>query len=217
MGFWQFVAGNVLAGSVVALVVALIALFLTGRYAAQREDAQLRQARDLASAAALYRVHGQFFKAWKAWDYHSRPIVPFGYAPCPPEAQRHSEILADAAAAEGDYESLVVRISLEHDLAVEEQAAMWCLRFALKQLRYAIRVNKPFHRWRGDTHGRQGLDGGFREYQAFKTLIPIVASILVEGDRGGPGADRGTRSAALREVTGSGETFTCHPPVCRAH
>jgi hypothetical protein len=145
--------------------------------------------------------------------------------------QRHSELVGEAATAEGGYESFIIRIVLEHDLSKDQRAALWCLRFALKELRYAVRDSKPLNWWRSDFRA----DDGYREYQAFKGLVPIVVRILIEpGPRSTwsgrfkglasrlarilaksrqPSTRPGSsdRATALREVTGDGKVFTGSP------
>ena len=58
MGFWPGIAAQVIAGSIIALVVAVL---VTNRYAAKRAKAQAHRERDMAAAAEFYRTHGAFF------------------------------------------------------------------------------------------------------------------------------------------------------------
>ncbi len=117
-----------------------------------------------------------------------------------PGDEQVAGLLADAAAAEGGYESLMVRIALEHDLTRDEQAAAWCLRFAFKQLRYAVRENRPLQWWRSDFRNEPQVSSGYREYLAFKSLVPRVARILVEARKPAPGAsDRQPRCHLRRD------------------
>ncbi len=68
MDFWE-IASNALAGCVVAGVAAFLAWRVTEGYASAQEEEQARNQRNLAAAEELYTVDGQFFAAWKAWDY----------------------------------------------------------------------------------------------------------------------------------------------------
>lgn len=57
----------------------------------------------------------------------------------PVSDERLSELIWEAAAVERDYEVFTIRVVLEHDLSEDQKAALWCLRFPLKELRYAMR------------------------------------------------------------------------------
>jgi hypothetical protein len=219
MDFWHTVASNVLSGVAVALVVAGLAWGLTDRYTAKRERAAAWQERDLRAAADLYRVHGQFFSAWKTWNYH---FTRDGTARALDDPRR-SEIVEVAAQAEGGFESFFLRVALEHDLTTNQEAAMWCLRFAFKELRYAIRKDRPLGWWRSDTHkvGPSGnnsetLGRGYRDYQCIKKLLSTVTEILVEGqDRdGGEGYQR--RAGAARRINGDGAAYLTEPRFSQA-
>jgi hypothetical protein len=214
MGFWDEFGAQALAGLVLAIVAVIAAKFFTDRYAAAREAEQARRERDLAAAADLYQVLGKFFAAWKVWDYHSRrPGLRASL-------ERHSELVAEAAVAEGGCESFIMRMVLEHDLSKTQKEALWCLRFALKELRRAIRDDKPLNWWRSDTHHDDDEDG-YREYQAFKGLVPIVVRILtvpskrstrrrwwnIRRARQTTQPSEDDRATALKAVTGNGEEF----------
>jgi hypothetical protein len=214
MGFWGTFGAEALAGIAVAIAAVFLAWRFTDRYAAKRETERARRERDLAAAADLYQVLGKFFAAWKVWDFHSRDP---GQGASP---ERLSELVADAAVAEGGCESFITRVVLEHDLSRDQKEALWCLRFALKELRRAIRDNEPLTWWRSENiHG--DADEGFRAYQAFKEITPIVVRILTQPSQRSTWRSRwstwrsrrsthpseGDRGAALKEVTGDGDVF----------
>lgn len=194
---WNKVAENVTSGAVVALMSALLAVGLIGKYTAKREGERARRERNLAAAAELYRVHGVFFAAWKAWSVY---LDDGGAKP-----ERRSAILDQAVTAEGGYESLVVRIALEHDLSADQQAVLWSLRIALKRLRGSIGANDRLLWWRSDIRSGPLDKLGYREYAAFKTLIAVVGKLLI--DSGGPPPGEQHRATALQAVTGSGADF----------
>lgn len=202
MGFWETAGANALAGVAVAIVAVLLAWLVTDRYAAFRERAHARRERDLAAAADFYQILGKFFAVWKVWEFHS-----LGNAH-PMSDQRYSELISEAAAAEGAYEAFIVRVVLEHDLSYEQRAALWCLRFALKQLRYSMRQGKPLRWWRSDINH---AEPEYREYQAYKHLVSIVAGILTEPGRRSTRTSKVDRAVALTEVTGNGRGFTDTP------
>jgi hypothetical protein len=205
MEFWPVVLSDIISGVVVAAVVALFAFFVIGLFERRRAENDARKDRDLATATALYQAHGDLFAAWKVWEFDSRG----GKHGQPLSDTRRSEIVGLAASAEGSCESLLIRIALEHDLNREEEAALWCLRMAFKELRYAIRDDRPLGWWRSDTHG---APQGHHEYQAFKTAMAAVAGILMKPrnhDRRSMGAQRTgsdpvrSRTESLGRVTGN--------------
>jgi hypothetical protein len=99
------VIGNIIAGCVVALVVAVIAWLGTDRLARRQADARARHERDLAAAEELYGVYGAFFATWKAWEYaRGRGPTEKGVVE---DKLRHG-LLEQAAQVEGRYESLIV-------------------------------------------------------------------------------------------------------------
>src|SRR4051812_23242821 len=115
------VLGNILAGCVVAIVVAVIAWLGTERFAQHQEAARARHERDLAAAEELYGVYGQFFATWKAWEFAR------GRRPNDKGAvisQVRLDMLAQAAQVEGRYESLIVRLALEHRLSSADRTAL---------------------------------------------------------------------------------------------
>ena len=206
MGFWATVGAEALAGVAVAVAVATLAVLATDRYAARRERMVAARERDLVAAEDFYKVHGQFFAAWKTWEYHSE-WGPARKARRPPSEERRSQLVADAAAAEGGYESLIVRIALEHDLERRQEVALWCLRSAFKELRYAIRDERRLTWWRTDNPENATTRNGYREYMAFKTLIYEVAQILITDTAWASRPRQRDRAASLKRITGNGEEF----------
>jgi hypothetical protein len=211
MGLGDTILANAVSGLIVAFVVAIIGVVIARWYTERREAAQARRERDLAAAAELYRVYGQFFATLKVWNAHLRTRTSSNPQVTPlvfPDPPRRSELLGAAAAAEGGFEALLIRITLEHDVGRDQRAALWCLRTAYKQLRRAIRYGQPLLWWRSDIHGN-GLDhDGYRAYQAFKMLTSLVADELLTG-LGAPALPAiESRLEALRQVTGPGHEFT---------
>jgi hypothetical protein len=175
MESWGSVLPDIVSGAAVAVIVAALALFVVGYFERRSAKQAARRERDLAAATALYEAHGDLFAAWKVWDFHIRR----GNAARRLTDDRKSEIVQLAGSAEGRCESLLIRIALEHDLTAREKAALWSLRMAFKELRYAIRDDRQLAWWRSDTHGPSD---GFREYRAFKVSMAAVAMILTEAD-----------------------------------
>ncbi|MGO4691071.1 hypothetical protein [Glaciibacter sp. 2TAF33] len=236
---WNDIAVNVISGVVLGVFAALVTLLFTERRANRRESERIvdsraweksqtrlqQQAeelvglreRDMAAAAELYRVYGSFFATWKSWN--SRPVSGTTAAldmsaPDRTSAERRGEFLAKSATAEGDLESLLLRIAVEHNLSFEQRAALWSLRISFKSLRYAIEDGLDLEWWRSDQHGATGHDG-YRSYQAFKGLTAFVASLLLTNTKS-PVPLGHDPSSALREVTGDGALFTQHPAFADA-
>ena len=198
MPFWQTVAASVTSGAVLAVVATLLAIYVTGRNRKKNNLATAKRERDLAAAADLYRVHGQFYAAWKAWNfYFDREGHPRIQGV--PDDRLRSQAASQAADSEGGYESLILRVAFEHDLNDEQEAAMWCLRFAFKELRYAIRNNQPLQ-WRRDAKEKPG----YRDYECFKSLLFIVAEVLIGEDHVEAPSDSRTREQSARRITGRG-------------
>jgi hypothetical protein len=192
------VLGNILAGSVVAVVVAVIAWLGTDRFARRQEAAKARRDRHLAAAEELYAAYGQFFATWKAWEFaRGRTRARKGTV----SLDARQELLAQAAQVEGLYESLIVRVALEHRLSAADRTALWALRFALKELRTAIREDAPLGWWRTDDPTVPEEHAGALRYSAFKELTARVASIFVDADARSSPPTAAERSTALAEIT----------------
>ena len=114
-------------------------------------------------------MYGHFFAAWKAWEHFKRMDGDDAHGSSHVDGRR--ALLTLASEAEGAYESLIIRISLEKSLTDNDRRAMWALRFALKQLRYAIRNDQLLDWWRSDGPPASARAAGFRDYQAFKSLV----------------------------------------------
>ena len=168
---WGAFGEHVLSGVVLAVLAAVLATFVTNRLAAERARESARGERDLATARDLYRVAGDLFAAWKLWDFHSRSPGP---KLAPYDDDRRSAIIQLAATAEGQCESLLVRIVQEHDLEPDDIVALWCLRSAFKQLRYKVRKNEKLEWWATDSHG----DDGNRHYTAYKNTLAHVGTMI---------------------------------------
>lgn len=217
---------NLVSGALVALIAAGFGLWITNTYtrkheearaklerelASKAEEAHGRRDRDLAAAAELYRVYGDFFAAWKVWDAHLREVNESPTAQMPrlglPDDQRRSELLTHAAQAEGGFEALFIRLTLERPLNDDQLSALWCLREASQTLRRAMKAGEPFLWWKSDRPGEPIGHDGYRAYRAFKKLTSLTADLLM-GAYGTPARQIGSRLQALRRVTSSPTDFT---------
>ncbi len=208
---WGSVLESVVSGSVVAVVVAAIAWFGTGSLVRRHEERRARHQRDLAAAEELYAVYGAFFSVWKSWEFVRGRADP----PAQPVADDvRRELLDGAAECEGRYESLLVRMTLERRLSEEQRRVLWALRFGTKELRMAIREDRPLGWWRTDDPQHPKVHAGFRKYIAFKHLTTAAAGILVDdpaGDHGLPSA--ADRREALAEITSTYFTAGTSAPL----
>lgn len=169
---WSSLWEHVLSGLVVALLAALLATFITSRIVDGRARDKALRDNDQETARHLYRLAGMLFEAWKLWDFHSRsPKAPY-------DDEQWSDMIGRAAKAEGECESLVMRIALEHNLEPQRVEALWCLRNSFKQLRYSIREREPLLWWASDIHP----DDGYRYYKAYKAVLSEVGLSLSESD-----------------------------------
>jgi len=207
MGFWQQVGVQALAGFMVAVVAAILAWWLGGRYSARRAEQAAVQARDLAATEELYRAYGEFFAVWKAWTLHTDTTPGRGHVPPTPE--RRTELVEKAGTVEALYEAFLVRVTSERLLNPDQQAALWALRFAFKQLRYAI-VQGVALPWR-----RSGkvIPAGAREYEAMKALMSAVARFTAAPRRAGEAPTSQQARQQLATVTGTGAEVLDRPYV----
>lgn len=191
---------DIITGCVVAAFVAVIAWFGTGLLTRRHESATAKRERDLAAAEQFYAVYGEFFATWKAWEFvRGRSRSSKGTV----SEHTRQDLLARAAECEGRYESLIVRVVLEHRLRPDARTMLWAMRFALKELRHSIRDDKPLGWWRTDDPSRADRHEGSRRYAAFKALASSVASIMVDADPRSPRPSAADRQSALAEITGT--------------
>lgn len=209
MDFWQQVGAQAVAGLAVAIVAGVLAWFLGSRYSARRAEAAAAQARDLAATEELYRAYGQFFAVWKAWTFHTDTSA--GRRSVPASPDRRAGLVERAGQVEALYETFVVRVTSERQLNADEEAALWALRFAFKQLRYAIVQDVALEWWRvGPLHTHPE---GAREYDAMKALMSVVSRFTAArgGSREGPSSRRAQEQLAT--VTGAGEELLARDDI----
>ena len=137
---------------------------------------------DLASANEFHKLYGEFFAIWKLWNFAIRQ------APEVSSVDR-SKIFERACAAEGQVESLFVRLASTRNLTEEQTAMLGRFRQGYQSLRQAIRDGRLIA-WHSSSHP---------EYVAFKTLATQVA-VFIAG-AGVHHLQRDARAAALLKVT----------------
>jgi hypothetical protein len=190
---------TVLFGSALAWIV--------GTQVSYRWDERRRQREsDLEALSTFYRLYGEFFATWKLWSSLNR----FSETVQAP-SHIHWDLLERAAAIEGGFEALFVKLASERKLCEFDQRMLGCLREAEQMLRESIRANKPLNLWASDTHDDGSV--GFKQYAAFKALAEYLAFLLELSPMVSawkPRRPRPTQSqaiAALREITNRGDYY----------
>jgi|SRR5882724_2735408 len=153
--------------SVLALIVAALSLAATW-YIGQRLTAywNLRQKRyelNQISLQAFHALYGEFKEGVKIWRLAKRPLT----SPVRvPENERWT-LLARACAIESKSEALVLRLTAERCLSMDEIATIGLFRQAIQTLRESIRDNVDCP-----------LGSRKAEYKLLNQLAPRVASIV---------------------------------------
>ena len=172
-----------------SLIVALITLslgwFVGSRISNHWTFIQRRKELDLETAQSFHKLYGEFFAIWKLWNYYIRDIGPEAF----PEASRW-ELLNRACNAEGNVESLFVRLSSERKLSPNALELLGKFRQAYQQLRESIRNNEAL-KWDWHTHP---------DYLAFKNLGARVA-FLILSENYRKSAESTDVASALQQIT----------------
>lgn len=188
--------GDVLVAMIAALVTALLAWLVGTRVAYRWDDLKRRRESDLSDRARFYRIYGEFFAVWKAWDTHiTRPalVVPDGL---------QWALLDRAAQVEGEFEALLVKVASERRLGDREVTLLACYRQAYQRLRERIRGGRRLEWWAMNKPGR---GTGYQEYQMFKALSEWFVALLAHDEIRGRlrvSAPLPPRDAAIRRLLG---------------
>lgn len=168
------------------LVVAVTTLALSWvvglRLSAAWNLKQKQREFELASANEFHKLYGEFFAIWKLWDFALLRTSDVS-------SLDRSKIFERACAAEGQVESLFVRLASTRTLTAEQTDVLGRFRQGYQSLREAVRDGRGVG-WHSSSHP---------EYLAFKTLATQVA-VLLAGD-GVSDAQRDARAAALLKIT----------------
>lgn len=171
----------------VTLIVLLAGWLVGQRLTYQWNLRQKRRESDLATAADLQRLYGDFFAVWKQWN----PAAGGG-----DEAYRR-DLLRRASDGEGLLERVLVKLATERRLSAGDREALGQFRHAYKQLRYAIDKDKKLG-WHFDAHP---------EYLAFKRLGAAVA-LIVHREPGRAEVTPDEAFTALRDITSNRHSKT---------
>jgi hypothetical protein len=166
------------------LAVAVIALGV-GRSVGKRlvlywNLRQKQRENDLAAAQEFHKLYSEFFAVWKLWNYHLEIS--------PSDVEGRKELLSRACTAEGEVESLFVRLASSRSLGEEQIGLLGRFRQGYQSLREAIRDGKALD-WRGSSDPK---------YLAFKKLATGVALLIVSEQQP---TDAVVRAAALIRIT----------------
>lgn len=143
------------------------------RAAYRWDDLKRRRESDLSDRVRFYRIYGEFFAVWKAWDTHlTRPGIH-----APSDAQW--ELLNRAAHVEGEFEALLVKVVSERQLGDQEVRLLACYRQAYQRLRERIREGCRLEWWATNKPGR---GTGYREYQTLKAPSAWFGDLLARED-----------------------------------
>jgi hypothetical protein len=170
MDGWQGEVIKAVLAFGVAAASLLVGSSLGQRLTARWDDRKKRRELELAALSEFYRLYGDFFAVWKAWEtYKPRPGRTF----IRPEAGTAWQLLERACAVEGGFESLLVKVALEHDLCDAQIVKLARFRQGHQSLREAIREDR-----RLDWRAQPGLGDASDKYSAFKLLATSFAALL---------------------------------------
>lgn len=186
--------------AVPSLVVALLTLavgWLVGnRLTAKWDERKKRRELDLQALGAFYAIYGQFFAIWKLWSGTSSKL--------PDHQEFRRDLLERAANAEGELESLLVRLAAEHNLSERECTLLGCFRQAFQCLRASIKEGtslhtKAVHPSTGEPQTFPWISSEAPPYLAFKALSGHVADLLSKDSRSYTRPDQAYQ--ALKQIT----------------
>lgn len=160
---WTFEVTKALSNLVVALVT-LGAGWVVGQRLSYRWAIRQKKRESLLAATnQFHSAYGEFFTAWKLWNRLDRNDPSF--------TERRWQLLQQAAHAEANAESILLKVVSELRLSDEEVQDLGRFRQAFQSLRQAIRDNKPLA-WSSSQDP---------QYVAFKKLACRMAYLLQTG------------------------------------
>lgn len=169
--------------------ITLLTFFLTWvvgqRIATQWAIRQKRKELQLSAANRFEIIYGEFFSIWKLWDYYCKTLKENDSS-----KEKYWDLLNRACIAEASVEALMVKLSSECILNIEDTTSLGKFRQAFQSLRESISKNKNLE-WSSSEHP---------EYLTFKRLSTYIVNLLAVRDyREMPDAKQSFK--ALREIT----------------
>lgn len=141
---------------------------------------QKRRESDLATAADLQRLYGDFFAVWKEWN----AVAPNN------DAQARAALLRRACDGEGLLERVIVKLASERRLSTADRETVGRFRQGYQRLRRSIRDSERLP-WQGSEHP---------EYLAFKRLA-VAVTLIVGREPGRSRIGPDEAFAAPRDIT----------------
>ncbi|RSM53683.1 hypothetical protein DMB66_38410 [Actinoplanes sp. ATCC 53533] len=175
----------VIAAVVSVVLTAVLAWFIGTRITYGWDEVKRQRESDLAALKSFYECYGKFFAAWKMWDVYLK-AAPSGIRAFPATDPTAWALLRDAEAAEGGFESILVKLAAEYATSEQDRLLLASFRQGAQSLREAMRSGQALS-WKaqptsvdrpGDQERRR-LD--YRKYRAFKALCEYVAVRLAQG------------------------------------
>lgn len=178
----EFIKGGITLA--VSILTILIASLFGGFITAMWNRRQKRRELQLSAANQFYELYGEFFAIWKQWNYSKGDRIkgPVHDVDKLTPIQMRWDLYQRACKADGQVETLLVRVSSEHVFETynkkdREIETLCKFRQAYKILRDAIRDDQILN-WKG---------AEYPPYEAFKCVAAQVAWILNSGDVPRPG------------------------------
>ncbi|MBG0562416.1 hypothetical protein [Actinoplanes aureus] len=205
---------NVLAAVVSVVTGSALAWFIGSRVTFGWDEVKRQRESDLAALRSFYDCYGKFFATWKAWNIYvrARGTRPDGSFPVTDD--KAWALLRDAEAAEGGFESILVKLAAEYATSERDQLLLASFRQGAQSLREEMRDGRELS-WKAQPtsvdrpqHPDQRLLD-YRRYRAFKALSEYVALRLADGPRPrsttSPPRDRMTLLLGLRPARATDE------------
>ena len=104
----------VIAAVVSVLTASTLAWFVGTRSSYGWDEVKRQRESDLAALKLFYDCYGKFFAAWKMWDVYVRTSGSERRTAFPVEDDTAWSLLRDAEAAEGGFESILVKLASEY-------------------------------------------------------------------------------------------------------
>jgi hypothetical protein len=160
----EFLKAGLAAG--VALITLVLTWFVTTRVTASWNLRQKQRELALSSADQFYTLYGEFFAIWKLWDQHLRSSAD---PPAQGRDDTRQALLERTLAAESGVEAMLLKLTGQQTLDVDQLGALGSFRQGYQTLRNRILENRPMG-WNWDAQ---------REYAAFKFLASSVSQALL--------------------------------------
>ncbi|MET3934841.1 hypothetical protein [Arthrobacter sp. OAP107] len=193
------------------LILLALGWLVTSRVTAFWDRRKKESELSLAALERFYGLYGEFFAVWKIWE----DLQPKGALLEPEQAKDRDDLLKRAAAVEGNYESLIVKLIVERDLGPQDLKNLAYFREGLQCLRESIEADKSLRTRNGDgTEWRstpvEGNPQRAKAYRSFKALAVLVSDVAthskpIRNSRRGDQAFWRTKAEGLMAATNAQE------------